>query len=206
MRLPRAKREATRARHAPLTLAHSQNARYDAAAPAIADVPVIAGDDREFPVFRRGPSIAFCNSRFRTFAGRVVRLVAKQQTAALLATVVDYAVMAACASGAGMSPAIATACGAFVGTFVGFFLGRQWVFRAVGTSALSQAWRYLAVSLASLAANAAGEALLVGAGLHYLAARPIISTAVGLGWNLPMQQFFVFRRPRVTVGSSGPPA
>jgi putative flippase GtrA len=123
----------------------------------------------------------------------VARLVAKQQTAALLATAVDYAVMTACASGAGISPALATACGALVGTFVGFTLGRRWVFRAVDGGALPQAWRYLAVSLVSLAANASGEALLVRTGLHYLAARPIISTTVGLGWNLPMQQFFVFR-------------
>ena len=160
---------------------------------------VIAGNRREFTVSTDGDSIAFCNSRFRMFAGRLLRLVAKQQTAALLATLVDYAVMAACASGAGMSPALATACAALVGTFVGFVLGRRWVFRAVETTALGQAWRYLAVSLVSLVANALGEALLVGTGLHYLAARPIISTAVGLGWNLPMQQFFVFRRPKLSA-------
>ena len=130
------------------------------------------------------------------FARRLVQLVAKQQTAALSATAVDYAVMTACASGAGMSPVVATACGALVGTFVGFTLGRRWVFRARDGSALAQAWRYLAVSLVSLVANAAGEALLVRAGLHYLAARPIISTGVALGWNLPMQQFFVFRPRR----------
>jgi hypothetical protein len=50
------------------------------------------------------------------------------------------------------------------------------------------------VSLASLVGNAGGEGLLVGLGLHYLVARPIISLAVGLGWNLPMQRFFVFQR------------
>ena len=95
-----------------------------------------------------------------------------------------------------MNPALATACGALVGMFVGFGLGRRWVFAATGASALGQAWRYLVVSLVSLVANAGGEAALVGAGLHYLAARPIISISVGLGWNLPMQQFFVFRARR----------
>lgn len=157
-------------------------------------MPVIASNRPALTLLDGGDAIALCNSRVRTFAGRLVRLVAKQQTAALVATLVDYAVMAACASGAGMSPALATACGALVGTFVGFALGRRWVFRAAEASALGQLWRYLAVSLVSLVGNAAGEALLVGAGLHYLAARPIISIAVGLGWNLPMQQFFVFRR------------
>jgi putative flippase GtrA len=155
---------------------------------------VITGERREIPVSTASDSIAICDYGFRVFSGRLVRLVAKQQTAALLATLVDYAVMAACASGAGMSAASATACGSLVGMFVGFALGRRWVFRAVETNAFGQAWRYLAVSLVSLLANAGGEALLVGAGLHYLAARPIISIAVGLGWNLPMQQFFVFRR------------
>lgn len=132
----------------------------------------------------------------------LIRLAAKQQTAALLATVVDYSVMSGCASGASMNPVLATACGALVGTFVGFALGRRWVFRAVDTAALPQAWRYLVVSLVSLVANAGGEALLVGTGLHYLAARPIISTAVGLGWNLPMQHFFVFRRAGVKKANS----
>jgi putative flippase GtrA len=141
---------------------------------------VITGERREIPVSTASDSIAICDYGFRVFSGRLVRLVAKQQTAALLATLVDYAVMAACASGAGMSAASATACGSLVGMFVGFALGRRWVFRAVEAHALGQAWRYLAVALVS--------------GLHYLAARPIISTAVGLGWNLPMQQFFVFRR------------
>lgn len=155
---------------------------------------VIASNRPALTLLDGGDAIAVCNSRVRTFAGRAIRLVAKQQTAALLATLVDYAVMASCASGAGMSPALATACGALVGTFVGFALGRRWVFRACEANALGQLWRYLAVSLVSLVSNAAGEALLVGAGLHYLAARPIISVAVGLGWNLPMQQFFVFRR------------
>jgi putative flippase GtrA len=126
---------------------------------------------------------------------RLARLAAKQQSAALLATAVDYVVMTACASGAGMNPALATACGALVGAVVGFTLGRHWVFRAANGDALAQAWRYLAVSLVSLLANAGGEALLVRTGLHYLAARPIISTTVGLGWNLPMQQLFVFRGP-----------
>lgn len=195
MRLPRAKSEGAQQSRAALLLARSQNARYGGSPQIIADVPGIDGDRRQFEASADGGSIAICNSRFRTVTGRLARLVAKQQTAALLATLVDYAVMAACASGAGMTPAWATACGALVGTFVGFVLGRQWVFRAVETTALAQAWRYLAVSLISLIANAGGEALLVGAGLHYLAARPIISTAVGLGWNLPMQQFFVFRRP-----------
>jgi len=137
---------------------------------------------------------AFCKPGLRAAAGRLFRLVAKQQTAALAATLVDYVVMAACASGFGMRPTWATAFGSLAGMFIGFALGRRWVFRAADATALGQLGRYVAVSLASLVANAAGEGLLVGLGLHYLAARPIISLAVGLGWNLPMQKLFVFRR------------
>lgn len=140
--------------------------------------------------------VAARDFRVAGYARRLLRLVAKQQSAALLATLVDYAVMTACAGGAGMTPALATACGALAGTFVGFALGRRWVFRAIGGAPWAQAGRYGAVSLVSLVANAGGEALLVRTGLHFLAARPIISIAVGLGWNLPMQQYFVFRAPR----------
>jgi len=197
MRRLRTKTEAAQRPTAARFPIFSQNASDDNRPRSLADLPVIASNRPALTLLDGGDSIALCNSRVRTFAGRVVRLVAKQQTAALAATLVDYAVMTACASGAGMSPALATACGALVGTFVGFALGRRWVFRAAEANALGQLWRYLAVSLVSLVGNAAGEALLVGAGLHYLAARPIISIAIGLGWNLPMQQFFVFRRARI---------
>lgn len=154
----------------------------------------IAGDQLRLVGGAGEAAFAICNPPVGGVARRLARLVARQQTAALAATLVDYAVMTACASGAAMSPARATACGALVGMFVGFVLGRRWVFAATGASALGQAGRYFAVSLVSLVANAGGEAALVAAGLHYLAARPIVSITVGLGWNLPLQQFFVFRR------------
>ena len=131
------------------------------------------------------------------------RLVAKQQTAALLATAVDYLVMTACVRAGRLHPATATACGAAVGTVVGFSISRRWVFAASSGSRVRQLWRYCAVSLLSLVMNCAGEGLLVHAGLHYLAARPAVSLTVGLGWNLPMQSCFVFRRrPRLPLRKS----
>ncbi len=170
-----------------------QNARLRDDGPRESEVRVIAGNLPTESASEGVPPFAICKKARRP-AVRLVRLVAKQQTAALAATLVDYVVMVACASGVGLSAARATAMGALVGMFVGFTLGRRWVFDAVDAQPLAQAWRYFVVSLVSLVANASGEGFLVGAGLHYLAARPIISTAVGLGWNLPMQQFFVFRR------------
>ena len=196
MSAPRKKTDVTGRLARPFLVSRSQNAIYGHGAPVVADVARILNDRREFATAGSDRSLAFCKTPFRSFAGRVGRLVAKQQTAALLATAVDFAVMTACVGGAGMNPALGTACGALVGTVVGFVLGRRWVFRALESTAFGQAWRYVAVSLVSLVANAAGEALLVAAGMHYLAARPIISITVGLGWNLPMQQFFVFRRRR----------
>ena len=201
MRTLRPRVDRSRSSDAAIPSPLSQNATLRHRAPAVSHLGVMSSVDERISSHARSAPVAFCNSGARGVVGRFLRLVAKQQTTALLATVADYAVMTACASGGGVSPPLATACGALIGAVVGFVLARRWVFRAVEATPLVQAWRYLAVSVVSLAANAAGEALLVRAGLHYLAARPIISVTVGLAWNLPMQQLFVFRRRRLAVAS-----
>lgn len=123
-----------------------------------------------------------------------------------MATAVDYGVMIACVSIGSLKAMTATACGALVGSIVGFTLSRRWVFRRTDAPVYAQMVRYIGVSLLSLLANVGGEALLVGAGLHYLAARPIISVAVALAWNLPMQCLFVFAVQRRTVAPPLRPA
>ena len=155
---------------------------------------MIASEPNQIDARADGRAIAKCNSATPGVAGYLARLVAKQQTTALAATVVDYLVMAACVSGAGLGPSLGTALGALAGTVVGFALARRWVFRASDGPRLAQASRYVAVSLVSLVANTAGEECLVRAGLQYVAARTIVSVVVGLAWNLPMQQLFVFGR------------
>lgn len=124
---------------------------------------------------------------------RTLFLLSQHQIGALIATTVDYGVMIFCVSVIGASPVWGTIAGSIAGAFVSFTLGRRWIFDAERGHMGAQALRYALVSGASLCANAAGEWLLVHAGLHYIVARIIASLFVGLAWNFPMHRHFVFR-------------
>ncbi|MCA1665763.1 MAG: GtrA family protein, partial [Myxococcales bacterium] len=124
---------------------------------------------------------------------RTVTLLSQHQLSSLAATGLDYCVMIACVSLFGLSPVVGTVIGALCGAVTSFTLGRRWVFDARNGSLRGQALRYAAVSTLSLCGNAGGEWLLVRVGLHYILARVIASTVVGIGWNFPMHRHFVFR-------------
>ena len=95
-------------------------------------------------------------------------------------------------------PALAAAMGALCGAVMNFVLGRRWVFQARSSGILPQAARYAAVAAASAGWNALGEYLLHNAAhVEYVLARAVVSLMVGLAWNFPLQQRFVFRREKV---------
>jgi putative flippase GtrA len=118
----------------------------------------------------------------------------RHQTGSLIATVVDYGLMIALVSIGGAPPAVGTAAGAASGGVVNFVLGRRWIFRATHHRTAPQAIRYLAVSVGSLLLNTAGVyALAELLRVQYVAARVVVSLAVSLLWNFPLQRAFVFR-------------
>lgn len=124
---------------------------------------------------------------------RTLSLLSQHQLSSLCATGVDYCIMIACVSLFGLSPVVGTVLGALCGGVTSFTLGRRWVFDARAGDVRAQALRYSLVSLLSLVGNAAGEWLLVRAGVQYVLARVVASTTVGLVWNFPMHRHFVFR-------------
>lgn len=98
-----------------------------------------------------------------------------------------------------LSPVLGAALGAALGAVVNFLLNRRWVFHAERAPVAGQALRYALVSLASAGWNALGEHLLFKVfGLHYVVARVLVSVAVSLGWNFPLQRGWVFRTPEET--------
>lgn len=121
--------------------------------------------------------------------------LARHQTGAVLATLVDFATMTAMVEMLGASPVSGTALGATLGAVTNFTLSRRWVFRARGERAEAQALRYALVSLTSLGLNTFGEYVLASRlGFEYLSARVVVSLAVSLLWNFPMHRQFVFRQ------------
>jgi putative flippase GtrA len=124
---------------------------------------------------------------------RTIFVFSQHQISAAVATAVDFAIMIACKSGLGMTPAMATAVGSLFGAVVSFTLGRHWVFQQAHSDIRGQALRYAFASTLSLIFNSLGEKLFVAMGLNYVLARVLLSVVVGMLWNFPMHRYFVFR-------------
>lgn len=124
---------------------------------------------------------------------RTIFVFSQHQISAAVATAVDFAIMIACKSGLGMTPAVATAIGSLFGAVISFTLGRHWVFHQAHGDIRGQALRYALASTLSLIFNSLGEKLFVALGLHYILARVLLSVVVGMLWNFPMHRYFVFR-------------
>ena len=121
----------------------------------------------------------------------------RHQLGAVAATAVDFATMITVVERLGLSPVVGTVIGASVGAATNFWLGRVWVFRAHSGHLAAQGSRYAVVSATSAGWNALGEHLGHDvAGMQYVLARVVVSIAVSLLWNFPMQQRFVFRDGR----------
>jgi putative flippase GtrA len=125
------------------------------------------------------------------------RTLGRHQLGATAATAADFGGMIACVELLGTSPVTATAIGATLGAVTNFTLGRQWIFRRPSGAFLGQATRYALVSAASAGWNTLGEhALHDRAHIQYVLARALVSIAVSLLWNFPLQRRFVFQDGR----------
>jgi putative flippase GtrA len=133
---------------------------------------------------------------------RLLGLLARHQTGAIVATAVDFLIMIGWVELGRGSPVAGVAVGAACGALTNFLLGRQWIFRATDRSAAGQALRYALVSAGSLGLNSMGEHLLLRAlGLPYVPTRVLVAAMVGMGWNFPLHRFFVFRGKTLPAGA-----
>jgi putative flippase GtrA len=122
------------------------------------------------------------------------RLLGRHQLGAAMATAVDFGTMILAVERFALAPVLATAMGAVLGAMTNFALGRSWIFRYGSGHWAGQAVRYAVVSGASAGWNTLGEYLMHDAALvPYVSARAIVSVAVSLAWNFPLQRRFVFR-------------
>jgi putative flippase GtrA len=120
-------------------------------------------------------------------------VLGKHQLVAILATVVDFAVMTLFKSGFGFYAYLATGVGAVAGGILSFSLGRTWIFDASDGHVGHQGLRYGLVWVGSILLNMGGEYLMVQKlGIQYFIARIPVAIAVGLLWNYPLHRYFVF--------------
>ncbi len=118
----------------------------------------------------------------------------RHQLGAVAATLIDFGCMIFGVQVLGLPPTAATAIGSGFGGITNFLLGRTWIFRQHSGDVTGQALRYALVSGASAGWNALGEHIVHDREhVQYVAARALVSLAVSLLWNFPMQRWFVFR-------------
>jgi putative flippase GtrA len=119
----------------------------------------------------------------------------RHQIGAIVTTAVDFGTMIGWVELMHGSPVTGTALGAAAGALTNFTLGRHWIFAAHGGNVSAQFLRYALVSASSLGWNTLGQDLLIKAtGLPYPLTRAMISVAVGVCWNYPLQRWFVFHK------------
>lgn len=119
--------------------------------------------------------------------------VFRNSVAGAVATAADFAVVSALVSWLGWSAPLATLIGSVFGGVVNFGINRSWSFASTG-QIRGMAARYLVVSAVSAALNALGVWVLSAAPrLPYQLAWMIIRGGVYLGWNYPLQKYYVFR-------------
>jgi putative flippase GtrA len=125
------------------------------------------------------------------------RTLGRHQIGSVVATAADFLTMIAFVQCFGVPPVGATAIGATVGAVTNFLLGRAWIFPRHRGHVTAQAFRYALVSGASAGWNVLGEHVLHDREhLQYVGARALVSLAVSLAWNFPLQRWFVFQERR----------
>ena len=113
----------------------------------------------------------------------------------LATTSLDFVVLAALVELAGVGHVLATFVGSVVGATSNFLINRRWTFRASAGHAGHQAARYLVAQAGSAALHTSGVWLLTRAGaVPYLVAKVVVATLAYLGWNYPVNRYWVFRR------------
>jgi len=125
------------------------------------------------------------------------------------ATAADYSVFSLCnySNIIGFGPVLSTFIGAVAGAMVAFVLARNWTFLNKEDKVSSQSMKFLPVVGGSMLLNTFGmyiatNYLGIGEYLNQnllsfvdrdLIHRILVSVTVGLGYNFPLQRYFVFR-------------
>lgn len=118
----------------------------------------------------------------------------KAQVSSFIATSSDFLITIVLTE-AGMWYLPASVLGTITGGVVNYFINRNWSFQSRDDHISRQAFRYFHIWAGSIILNASGMWLLTSlAGFNYILSKLIISLAVGIGFNYPLQKRYVFKR------------
>ncbi len=123
----------------------------------------------------------------------------------LFTTALDFGTLTGLVELAGVNYVLATWLGTVVGSLSNFTINRVWAFDARDRPPTGQFARFLLVQVAASLLHTGGVWFFTGVlGMPYQVSKIVISVLVYLGWNYPMNRWFVFRRP-ATAGDPGVP-
>jgi len=119
----------------------------------------------------------------------------KSQISAIIATCIDFIVLYILVEFIAVWYVLAAAIAALCGAISNFIMGRHWTFLSKDDKWHHQAQRYSYVAIGSLGLNTFGIYLLTeGLAIHYMVSKIIISLLVAVGFNYPLQKFYVFNK------------
>jgi putative flippase GtrA len=125
----------------------------------------------------------------------------KAQVSSFIATASDFLVTIFLREIAGLWYLPASVLGTITGGVVNYFINRTWSFgsrpdtKDIQDTIGSQAFRYFHIWAGSIILNASGMWLLTSpGGINYIVSKLIVSFAVGIGFNYPLQKRYVFRK------------
>jgi len=113
----------------------------------------------------------------------------------LFTTALDFGTLTGLVELLGVDYVLATWLGSIVGSLCNFTINRVWAFDARERPGTGQFLRFILVQVgASLWHTLGVWAFTRLLGVPYQASKLIIAAAAYLGWNYPMNRWFVFRR------------
>ncbi len=145
----------------------------------------------------------------RSVSGRAI--FQRSVLTSLFTTALDFGTLVGLTELAGVSYVVSTWIGTVVGSLSNFAINKQWAFSARSARAIPALGRFAVVQIGASALHTAGVWLLTRFGrLPYPVSKLVVATAVYLGWNYPLNRWFVFNphhraHPGGEVGESDRP-
>ena len=126
---------------------------------------------------------------------KIPRTLPRSIVTSLITTALDFGVLTGAVELFHVNYVVATWMGTVVGSLSNFSINKRWAFRGSPLTLRHQLLRFLMVQAGSSALQTLGVWLLTRlGGLPYLGSKTVIAAAVALGWNYPLNRYFVFSR------------
>ncbi len=119
---------------------------------------------------------------------------AKAQASAFIGGVFDYGVMVFCKEVVGLDVKNAIRISGALGAVVNFSLNRYWAFQQGDSPLGGQVWKFILVVLGSIFLKSEATPFLSQVfDIDYKVGRLVVELVVSLGFNYPLQRYWVFR-------------